>query len=80
MMWRVGTRFLNNPTGEEIWLHLDDGLMGGGEEITEKDTTGFYDKDGDNNDFYDYKWGNGWDTNDNGIVDPVTDDLHGYFD
>ncbi|MFP4001680.1 MAG: hypothetical protein ACLFU5_07250 [Thermoplasmata archaeon] len=31
--WRVGTRFLNNPTGEEIWLHLDDGLMGGGEEI-----------------------------------------------
>ncbi len=21
--WMVGTRFLNNPTGEEIWLHID---------------------------------------------------------
>ncbi len=21
--WKVGTRFLNNPTGEEIWLHID---------------------------------------------------------
>ncbi len=35
--WRVGTRFLNNPTGDEIWLHLDDGLMGGGEEIEHRD-------------------------------------------
>jgi len=29
----VGTRFLNNPTGEEIWLHIDDGKMGGGGNI-----------------------------------------------
>ncbi len=21
--WKVGTRFLNNPTGDEIWLHID---------------------------------------------------------
>ena len=21
--WKVGTRFLNNPTGENIWLHID---------------------------------------------------------
>ncbi len=35
--WKVGTRFLNNPTGEEIWLHLDDGLIGGGEKIVEEE-------------------------------------------
>ncbi len=31
--WRVGTRFLNNPTGEKIWLHMDQGKMGGGENV-----------------------------------------------
>ncbi|MFW6176223.1 MAG: hypothetical protein ACOC40_00840 [Thermoplasmatota archaeon] len=73
--WKVGTRFLNNPTGEEIWLHMDDGNMGGGEEIIEKDVTGFYKKDGDDNDFYDYKWGNGWDRDSNGNINPGTN-LH----
>ncbi len=71
--WRVGTRFLNNPAGEEIWLHLDDGLMGGGEEITEKDKTAFYLKEGDNEDFWDYKWGNGWKKKNNGDIIPGTD-------
>ncbi len=33
--WKVGTRFLNNPTGEEIWLHIDDDLMGGGGNIND---------------------------------------------
>ncbi|MFW6375580.1 MAG: hypothetical protein ACOCZJ_00285 [Thermoplasmatota archaeon] len=41
--WKVGTRFLNNPTGEEIWLHMDDGNMGGGESIEHKDTLSEYD-------------------------------------
>jgi len=31
--WKVGSRFLNNPTGEEFWLHMDDGNMGGGGDI-----------------------------------------------
>ena len=54
--WMVGTRFLNNPTGEEIWLHIDDGKMGGGEQIPHyDDSTYFGVRDGDMNDFYDYK-------------------------
>ncbi len=36
--WKVGTRFLNNPTGEEIWLRIDDGNMGGGGGLTSKPT------------------------------------------
>lgn len=31
--WKVGTRFLNNPTGEKIRLHIDDGYLGGGNSI-----------------------------------------------
>ncbi len=54
--WKVGTPFLNNPTGEEIWLHMDQGKMGGGEQVQhcDGDTITLDNRGGDHDDFGDY--------------------------
>lgn len=72
---------INAFARHNIALHIDDGCMGGGGDIiSHQDKTAFYMKPGDNNDLWDYKWGNGWDLNGNGILNSnEIAYLHGHF-
>lgn len=59
-----------------ILLHIDDGSFGGGNPILFSGS--LYVEGtmkGNNNDFYDLKWGNGWDKNSNSIIDRKIDNL-----
>lgn len=60
-------------------FHIDDGCMGGGTSISHIAPINFDPIAGNDNDFYDVKWGNGWDVNGNNQVDIGTDNLHGNF-
>ena len=51
-------------------LHIDDGCMGGGTEVRDEEKTSIEEIDGDNNDIYDIKWGNGWDKNNDKVLNP----------
>jgi hypothetical protein len=65
-----------------IFLHIDRGEMGGGTVIPHYSPIAMEDVAGNNNDFWDLKWGNGWDSQITGIqgdVDIGIDTLNGYF-
>ena len=85
--WMPGHEMSNEAVAKVLWafarqgivLHIDRGEMGGGNQIIQPTTFWFRPRAGNSNDFYDFKWGNGWDMNGNNMVDFGVDNLRGNF-
>jgi len=90
--WMEGHEMSDDAVAKVVWafakhgiaLHIDRGEMGGGSQVAHYSPIAMEDVAGNNNDFWDYKWGNGWDTYPSGApndeVDVGLDNLHGCFD
>ncbi|HLF05702.1 MAG TPA: hypothetical protein VI893_00760 [Thermoplasmata archaeon] len=75
---RAKTRITDPFMSNGIYLHIDDGVLGGGNGFNIAPYPKGKRTSGPDNDFWDYKWGNDWDDGD-GIPEPGIDNLNGNF-